>query len=64
MRKQVNVIGSHFLHRHWLDANKQPLRCVITRCANGGIYWRAADGGDTYWFDNAYFDRYVKEMLA
>lgn len=38
--------GDYFLHAHWLDANREPMVCKVTRVAEGCIYWRSYDGRD------------------
>lgn len=32
--------GTRFVHAYWLDADGAPLRCVVTRKAQGVIYYR------------------------
>jgi hypothetical protein len=34
--------GDTFTHSKWLGADKQPLLCVITKIAQGVVYWKAA----------------------
>lgn len=38
--------GDYFLHVHWLDANREPMVCKVTRVAEGCIYWRSYEGRD------------------
>jgi hypothetical protein len=32
--------GTKFLHARWLDTNNQPLLCIVTKVANGIVYWK------------------------
>ena len=32
--------GDVFLHRHWLDADRAPLRCTVTVVRQGWVFWK------------------------
>lgn len=32
--------GDVFLHRHWLDADRSPLRCTVTVVRQGWVFWK------------------------
>lgn len=52
--------GDLFTHAHWLDANHRPLRCRVTRVADGVVYWKPIDGGKSMYFPITESARYVK----
>lgn len=56
--------GTRFLHKHWLDENKQPLACTVTRVYLTIVYWKQ-DGEkkahNFFYLEDA--DKYIKELL-
>jgi hypothetical protein len=38
-------VGLKFLHARVLDEQNRPMAFVVTRIANGSVYYRPADGG-------------------
>ena len=36
--------GDVFYHRHWVDGDKRPLRCIVTAVNRGRVYWK--QGGE------------------
>jgi hypothetical protein len=67
------VKGDHFIHKHWLNpATMTPMECVVTKIAQGVIYWRPYygkhDDGEDWLGAPAYFQidhqsRYVSRIL-
>lgn len=56
--------GSRFIHASWLDENKQPLACVVTRVALGSVYWKCeGERKARQYFPLEKAFKYVKEVL-
>jgi hypothetical protein len=62
--------GEHFNHTYWITPDRKPLECVVTRIAQGVIYYRPFyskhDDGTDWLGASAYFsveqaEKYVLE---
>lgn len=54
--------GDKFTHARMLDSCNKPIQCVVTRVANGIVYWRHIDGCTGMKFREDQSSNYVKEI--
>ena len=56
--------GDKFLHAKWLDDKNQPLRCEVTKIAQGVAYWKGeGERKAKHYFPVDEAAKYVKEVL-
>lgn len=53
--------GDRFLHKSWLDENRKPMLCEVTRVANGVVYWKQeGENKSRHYFQIEDAEKYVK----
>lgn len=56
--------GDKFIHARWLDENNQPVLCVVTKVAQGVIYWKQeGERKAKHYFGEDQVTKYVKEII-
>lgn len=56
--------GDKFIHAKWLNENNQPLRCEVTKVAQGVVYWKVeGERRARQFFPLEDVSKYVKETL-
>jgi hypothetical protein len=54
--------GDKFLHAHYINEDKTPLVCEVTRVANGLVYWKQeGERKARHYFELAKASQYVKQ---